>query len=87
MAYDVQLEQAAVRALAALPRRDRERIVRKIEALADDPRPPGCKARAGSPGLYRLRSGDYRAISRVRDTELIVLVLKVGNRREVYRGR
>ena len=56
-----------------------------IEELAIDPRPPGCIQLKGGSGEYRVRVGDYRIIYEVQDGELIVLVLRLGHRREVYR--
>jgi mRNA interferase RelE/StbE len=61
------------------------RIVEKIEALADDPRPAGSVKLTGH-GAYRIRVGDYRVIYAVADDQLVVLVVEVGHRREVYRG-
>jgi mRNA interferase RelE/StbE len=75
----------ALRHLAALPKSDQERITQRIDALADDPRPPGAKALQGQHGLYRLRSGDYRIIYKIEDDRLLVLVIKIGHRRDVYR--
>ena len=56
-----------------------------IDALANDARPAGCLKLAGSPDLYRVRVGDYRIVYQVKDTELVVLVLSIGHRREIYR--
>ena len=62
------------------------RLRRAIETLRLEARPPGSVKLAGAPDLYRLRVGDYRIVYQVRDFELIVLVLSVGHRREIYRG-
>jgi mRNA interferase RelE/StbE len=56
-----------------------------IRALGADPRPPGCKELAGDIAYYRIRVGDYRVLYEVRDREILVLVIKIGHRREVYR--
>ncbi len=61
------------------------RIETKIDGLARDPRPRGVKKLAGEEELYRLRVGDYRIIYQVRDRVLVVLVVNVGHRRDVYR--
>ena len=87
MAYQVAILPAALRQLAKLPRIAQERIQQRIEALSDDPRPPGTKALVGRSGFYRLRVGDYRVIYDIRDEILTVLVVRVGPRREVYRNR
>jgi mRNA interferase RelE/StbE len=74
-----------VKALAALPRREQQRVRAAIELLADNPRPPGCVALAGEDRAYRVRTGDYRIGYEVLDRELIVQVVRIGHRREVYR--
>lgn len=87
MAYQVSILPAALRQLAKLPRIVQERIQPRMDALRDDPRPPGTKALAGLRGFYRLRVGDYRVLYEIRDKILTVLVVRVGHRREVYRNR
>jgi len=62
-----------------------KRIVRSIESLADDPRPGGVKKLAGADDLWRLRVGDYRVIYEIRDRALVVLIIAVGHRGDVYR--
>jgi mRNA interferase RelE/StbE len=62
-----------------------ERIVGRIEELAAEPRPRGAVKLQGEDDLYRIRVGDYRVVYTIRDEELIVLVLRVGHRRDVYR--
>jgi mRNA interferase RelE/StbE len=85
VAYTVELKAAAVRDLKAIPERERKRIKTRIDALADNPRPHGVKALQGGEGYLRLRVGDYRIIYTVLDQVLLVVVIRVGNRREVYR--
>ena len=87
MAYQVSILPAALRQVSKLPRIVQERIQQRIDALADDPRPPGTKALAGRSGFCRIRVGDYRVIYEIRDEILTVLVVRVGHRREVYRNR
>jgi mRNA interferase RelE/StbE len=83
--HRIQIAPSAVRQLRKLPTTVRERIVGHIEDLAIEPRPRGSIKLQGEDDLYRIRVGDYRVIYRVGDEELIVLVLRVGHRREVYR--
>ena len=72
--------------MQSLPRDIRERIREKIDSLAENPRPHGVKALQGSQkGHLRLRVGEYRIVYRVEDDRLLVLVVAVGHRREVYR--
>ena len=62
-----------------------ERLRSAIETLEEEARPAGCVKLAGSPDLFRIRVGDYRIVYQVKDTDLIVLVLSIGHRREIYR--
>jgi mRNA interferase RelE/StbE len=64
---------------------DRQRLISRIEALAGDPRPPGCETLAGYSDRDRVRQGDYRVVYSVDDAQRIVLIVKIGHRREVYR--
>ncbi|MGH2353275.1 MAG: type II toxin-antitoxin system RelE family toxin [Chloroflexota bacterium] len=84
-AYKIEFLPTAARELASLPKDAQQRIARRIDLLADDPRPAGVRAIQGSRGLLRLRVGDYRIVYRVEDDILVVLVVKVGHRRDVYR--
>ena len=61
------------------------RLIAAMRGLASQPRPPGCEKLVGPDNLYRIRVGDYRIVYQVRDEVLLVLVLKIGHRREVYR--
>jgi mRNA interferase RelE/StbE len=61
------------------------RLVAAMRGLASDPRPPGCEKLAGMESLYRIRVGDYRIVYQIQDEVLLVLVVKIGHRREVYR--
>jgi mRNA interferase RelE/StbE len=70
--------------LEGLPIKDRRRIVRRIQSLASDPRPSGCETLTGD-DRYRVRQGDYRVVYGVDDVAREVLIVKVGNRRDVYR--
>ena len=83
--YRVELRLSAVRDLTALQRRDRVRVARKIDALATDPRPPGVEKLKGAQNLWRVRTGDYRIIYAVQDDALVVLVIRIGHRRDGYR--
>ena len=83
MTYRVELRPAAVRALKRIDHQDRDRIRGAIALLGEDPRPPGAKALRGRPGL-RVRIGDYRIIYSVDDDVLIVAVITLVRRRDVY---
>jgi mRNA interferase RelE/StbE len=83
--YDVRLVPTARRELLKLPVRIRGRVADAIRTLAADPRPPGCKKLAGIAEYFRIRVGDYRVLYEVREREVLVLVIKIGHRRDVYR--
>jgi mRNA interferase RelE/StbE len=83
--YKIVVTPAAGRDLGSLPRSVLKRIDAKILSLGRDPRPAGVKKLAGHEGFLRVRVGDYRIIYQVEDDRLVVLVVRVGHRREVYR--
>lgn len=84
--YSLSIKRSAARELEAVAsKRDRQRLVKRIEALGRDPRPPGCEKLAGYPNRYRVRQGAYRVLYAVDDAGRSVVVIKVGHRREVYR--
>ena len=82
--YKVLIKPSAVKEVDAIPAKDRERVVRKIRALTEDPRPRGNEKLSGD-DKYRVRQGRYRIVYSVSDDDRTVLVVKVGHRREVYR--
>ncbi len=83
--YDVQLTPAALRDLEGVPRDVQTRLINRIEALAEDPRPHGVKKLSGESELYRLREGDFRIVYEIRDEVLVVIVISVGDRKDIYR--
>lgn len=84
--YAVYFKPSADRQLAKLPRDVQRRIVAAIEALADDPRPPGAVKITGDDNLWRIRVGDHRVAYEIHNDRLVVLVLRVAHRKDVYRG-
>jgi len=87
MTYRIQLAPAAVRQLRKLDPTARRRIQAAIELLADQPRPSGAKKLVGGDGEWRVRTGDYRIVYEIRDEVLVVLVVAVGHRRDIYQRR
>ncbi|MCW3839191.1 type II toxin-antitoxin system RelE/ParE family toxin [Micromonospora yasonensis] len=83
-AYSVHLDKAAAKLLRKLDRPVQARLVTAIAGLATQPRPAGVKALAGHPGLLRVRVGDYRIVYTIRDQELLVLVVHLGHRGDIY---
>ena len=84
--YTIYIPTKAGKVLRAIPERLRIRIIEKIGALAANPYPDGVVKIQGTESLYRIRMGEYRIIYRVDDGELVILVVKVGHRSEVYRA-
>lgn len=82
--YERVFKQSVAKDLRDIPKQDIERILQYILALADDPRPAGGE-KLSSQERYRVRQGDYRIVYEIRDGRLIVLIVKVGHRRDVYR--
>ncbi len=85
--YRVDIARRAVKVIARLPRPDQQRIRAAVDLLGDEPRPPGCTKLAGEDSVYRVRIGDYRILYEVFDARLVIHVVRIGHRREVYRGR
>ncbi len=84
--YSVRIKTSAIKEIEAIsPKRERQRIVRRIEALGDDPRPRGCQKLAGDRERYRVRRGSYRIVYKVDDAKRVVDIFKVGHRSGVYR--
>jgi mRNA interferase RelE/StbE len=82
--YRVEVARRAVKAIARLPRKEQLRIRAAIDLLGEDPRPPGCVALSGEDSVYRVRVGDCRILYEVIDRRLVIQVVRVGHRRDVY---
>jgi mRNA interferase RelE/StbE len=82
--YQVVVLDRVAKAIDALHPEARQRIRSKLAALAGNPRPPGVVRLTGLEDAYRIRVGDYRIVYAIRDQELLVLIIRVGHRREVY---
>lgn len=88
MTYRVELTPGAARSFRKLDPVAQRRVQAAIDLLADNPRPPSAKIMAGQPpGTFRVRTGDYRIVYEVHDDLLVVLVIRIGHRREVYKSR
>ena len=84
--YSVRLKTSAAKEIEAIePKKVRRQIVERIGQLADDPRPPGCEKLSGRLDRYRVRQGVYRIVYSIEDRALVVYIVKVGHRRDVYR--
>lgn len=84
MAYRIEYKPSAEREFLALPKNVQRLVRPRIDALARDPRPPGSKKLRGYVNRWRIRVGDYRVIYEVYDKDLLVLIVKIGHRSDVY---
>ena len=82
--YELRFKPSVAKDLRGIPPADVRRILARVESLRDDPRPPGCE-KLSTQERYRLRQGNYRILYTVADAGVVVEVIKVGHRREVYR--
>lgn len=82
--YSIELKKSAVKELNNMPKEDLRKITRKIASLAHNPRPPGAEKLSGDE-KYRIRCGNYRILYLIEDDVLIVYVIKIGHRKNVYR--
>ena len=84
--YRLRIKKSAIKDLEAIPTKaDRRRIVKRIESLAENPRPNGVQKLSGKE-RYRIRQGRYRILYSIRDRELIVYIVRVDDRKSVYRN-
>ena len=84
MTYRVEVSRRAANAVTSLDKPLRRKILAAIDALSGDPRPTGCKKLAGQE-TWRIRVSDYRIIYEIHDQVLLVIVVDIGHRREIYR--
>ena len=82
--YKIYIKPTAVKELKKIPKQDVSKIIEKIRSLSSNPRPPGCE-KLSSDEKYRLRQGRYRIVYSIADDKLVVLVIKIGHRKNVYK--
>jgi mRNA interferase RelE/StbE len=85
--YELRIKPSVAKDTRGIPKADVRRILGRIEALRDDPRASGCEKLAGGSELYRVRQGVYRIVYAIHDEQVVIEVIRVGHRGEVYRGR
>ena len=83
--YEIEISRTAERQMRRLPRADQARVARTMLVLANDPFPRGVRKLAGYDDVFRVRTGRYRILYSVSDRALVIVVLKVGHRKDVYR--
>ncbi len=81
--YKIEIKKSATKEISKLPKTAIKRIVDKIQMLSDDPRPSGCKKLSGDE-KYRIRVGVYRILYSITDEKLVIFIVKVGHRKEIY---
>ena len=84
MTYKIQIPSSVIKQLKKIPERDRVRIIKAIDNLAIEALPPDTKKLKGF-DFYRIRAGDYRIVYSIEDKELVILIIKVAHRKDVYR--
>lgn len=83
--YRIVFRRSVVQDLRPIPNRDLRKILATLESLAEEPRPSGIEKLSGQ-DRYRVRQGNYRIIYEINDTDVVVVVVKVGHRKDVYRS-
>ena len=84
--YKIEIKRSAEKEFSSINRKDRLRIIERIQSLSDVPRPSGVKKLSGEE-KYRIREGNYRILYQIYDEVITIVVVRVGHRREVYRER
>lgn len=82
--YKIEIKRSAGKELGKIPQKDRERIIERIRSLSANPRPPQAKKLSGEE-KYRIRQGDYRILYQIHDEIVIIVVVRIAHRREVYK--
>ena len=82
--YKIEFKKSAVKELHSIPDKDIHKIIRKIKSLKENPRPDGCVKLTGKE-QYRIRQGNYRILYSIEDDRLVIFVVKIGHRKNIYR--
>ncbi len=82
--YEISVKKSAAKELGDIPKKELQKIIKKIQSLSSEPRPQGSQ-KLSHKEQYRIRQGDYRVIYSIDDDNLAVNIIKVGHRREIYR--
>lgn len=83
--YKIEISSAAEKSLRKIAKKDLVKIIDAIQILKINPFPEGCRKLAGEEGIYRIRQGNYRIIYEIEGKKLLILVLKIGHRKDIYR--
>lgn len=82
--YNIKFKKSSVKELYAIPKKDLKKIISKIEMLTDNPRPPGC-VKLTDKEQYRIRQGNYRILYSIEDNRLIIYIVKISHRKNIYK--
>ena len=83
--YRITIKKSAVKELEDIPRKDLRKVINRIRSLAKDPRPKGSQKLSGQE-RYRIRQGNYRIVYSIEDKDPLIVIVKIGHRREIYRS-
>ena len=85
LAYSIEIRRKALKELSKLPKKEQLRVKEAIDSLSQEPRPQGVKKLADKSNYWRIRVGKYRVVYHIEDDKLIVIIIKISHRKEVYR--
>jgi len=86
MSWDLQIERRAQKALKKISNPYKTNLIQAIDRLSDNPRPDGCNKLKGSESLWRIRVNDYRIVYQIKDEHLLILIIRIGHRKDIYEG-
>ena len=86
MSYRIEVKRSAAKALKKIPKADRKRIAEKIDSLAESPPNPDTTKMKGNNPFHKVRVGDYRIVYEIQEDVLLILIVKIGHRKEIYRN-
>jgi len=86
MSWDLQIERRAQKALKKISNPYKTNLIQAIDRLSDNPRPDGCKKLKGSESLWRIRVNDYHIVYQIKDEHLLILIIRIGHRKDIYEG-
>lgn len=86
MSWEIQIERKAMKELKKISEPYKSGIIEAVNKLTEDARPPGCTRLKGADGLWRIRVNDYRIVYQIEDDKLMILVIRIGHRKDIYEG-
>lgn len=86
LSYKIEVKKSAAKALKKIPKSDRRRIIEKIDSLAENPPDPNITKMQGHNPFHKVRIGDYRIVYEINEGALVILIVKVGHRKDIYRN-